>query len=276
MTMTSKLFYLISLALTGLLFLADFRYIGGIKFSFMDDSLGPLVFLVSAYIVWLDWDRLKQARIAPKAAGLIGVIASILLYFAAVRAELPQAYHVSFIVFLISSVYYIFGSEITEILAFPIAYTFFVIPINFLKEMIGVPLRFFVSAVSAGIFNVLGMPAERVGTSIYLGFFSFDIAAPCSGINSLFSLLALSAVFAYLTEKSNLKRAILFVSAIPIAVVVNILRVTSIGLVAKSVSKDIALSVYHDYSGYILFILSLALLYLEKMALDAIGHKKTI
>jgi exosortase len=120
---------------------------------------------------------------------------------------------------------------------------------------------------------MLGMQATRVGTSIYTGDFSFDIAAPCSGINSLFSLLALAAIFAYLTEHSNIKRLILFISAIPIAVVTNIIRVTSIGLVAKGFNKEIALSMYHDYSGYVIFAISLGLLFFEKKLLDLIPLK---
>jgi exosortase len=270
------LFYIVSAILISLIFLADFTYISTIGFSFANDSLGPFVFLVSAYVIFINWDQIKKAPVKPQPLGLIGVVASILLYFAALRAELPQAYHVSFIFFLLSSLYYLFGRAVTGLLLFPVAYTFFVIPISFMKEMIGIPLRFFVSTVSAGLFNLLGMQATRVGTSIYTGDFSFDIAAPCSGINSLISLLALSAVFAYLTERSNLKRLILFISAIPIAIVTNIIRVTSIGLVAKGLNKEMALSLYHDYSGYVIFAVSLGLLFLEKKLLDHFGKGKIV
>jgi len=262
------IFYILSAILISLLFLPDFTYISTIGFSFANDSLGPFVFLVSAYIVMLNWKKIKEAPVNPQPLGLIGVIASILLYFAGLRAELPQVYHVSFIFFLLSSLFYLFGRAVTGLLLFPIAYTFFVIPISFIKEIIGIPLRFFVSAVANGLFNILGMPSERVGTSIYMENFSFDIAAPCSGINSIFSLLALAAVFAYLTERSNVKRLILFASAIPIAVVANIVRISSIGLIAKGFNKDFALSMYHDYSGYVIFLMSLGLLFLEKKLLD--------
>lgn len=267
------LFYIISAILIFLLFLPDFKYISTLGFSFADDSLGPFVFLVSAYVIMLNWKKIKEAEIMPQPLGLIGIVLSILLYFAGLRAELPQVYHVSFIFFLLTSIFYIFGRTITGLLLFPIAYTFFVIPISFIKETIGVPLRFFVSAASTSFFNILGMNAHRMGTSIYTDNFSFDIAAPCSGINSLFSLLALAAIFAYLTEHSNIKRLILFISAIPIAVISNIIRVSSIGLVAKGFNKDIALSIYHDYSGYVIFLISLALLFLQKKLLDLLPLK---
>lgn len=267
------IFYISASILVAALFIADFSYIWGLDFSFTNDSIGPFIFLISGYLIFLNYKRIKEATVNPQPFAMLGVIAAILLYLAALRAELPQAYHVAFIVFTLSSILYLFGAEVTKPLLFPVAYTFFVIPIDFIKESIGVPLRFFVSVVSTGLFNILGMKAARVGTSIYMDFFSFDIAAPCSGINSLISLLALAAVFAYLTEKSNIKRLILFVSAIPIAVAVNIIRVTSIGLVAKGFSKDLAMKAYHDYSGYFLFIFSLGLLFLEKRLLDCIGKR---
>lgn len=262
------IFYILSAILISLLFLPDFKYISTIGFSFADDSLGPFVFLVSAYVVMINWKKIKEAQIKPQPLGMIGFLFSILLYFAGLRAELPQIYHVSFILFLLSSFFYLFGTAVTKPFVFPIAYTFFIIPIHFIKETIGVSLRFFVSAVSTSIFNLLGMQATRLGTSIYTDNFSFDIAAPCSGINSLISLLALAAIFAHLTEQDNIKRLILFVSAIPIAIITNIIRVTSIGLVAKGFSKEIALSIYHDYSGYVIFAISLGLLFLEKKLLD--------
>ena len=276
MSLYSKILLAISAVLAGILFYFDFKYISAIGFSFARDSLGPFIFLVSAYIIWMNFDKLKSVAIKPNWIGLAGVIFSILIYFAGLRSGLSQMYHVSFILFMLSSIVLLFGFGYLLLLWFPIAYTFFVIPIGFMRETIGVPLRFFVTSVSVGIFDMLGFNVMKKGTSIYLDYFSFDIAAPCSGINSLVSLFALAVVFAYITEKSIIKRIVLSLSAIPIAVFVNILRVVSIGLVAKSLKKDIALSIYHDYSGYFLFIMSLGLLYVEKKILDGIKIKKDV
>jgi hypothetical protein len=118
-------FHILSAILISLLFLPDFTYLSTIGFSFADDSLGPFVFLVSAYVIMLNWKKMKEAEIKPQPLGLIGVIASILLYFAGLRAELPQVYHVSLIFFLLSSAFYLFGKTITGLLLFTISYTFF-------------------------------------------------------------------------------------------------------------------------------------------------------
>ena len=98
--------------------------------------------------------------------------------------------------------------------------------------------------------------ATRVGTAVYStagGGFNFDVADPCSGLRSVLAMAALSALYGHLTQKTLLKKWLLFLGAIPVAVAGNVARIVTIALVAVAADVDRAMRVYHDFSGFIVF-----------------------
>jgi exosortase len=87
-----------------------------------------------------------------------------------------------------------------------------------------------------------------------------EVAEACSGIRSLFSLLALGALYAYFTQPNKIKAVILFLSTIPIAIAGNVFRITVTALGAHLVSIEFAEGPLHEISGMIVFVFSLLLL----------------
>ena len=155
-----------------------------------------------------------------------------------------------------------------RVLFFPITFLFFMVPLNFLDQMVGFPLRTFVAISSATVLNWLGIKTVCIGTGIYSSVFRFDVADPCSGIRSLMALLTVTAAYAYVTQKSQWKRWVLFLSAMPLAVLGNMARVTSIALVAQVYGQELASKAYHDWSGYIVFGVALGAMVLFGMLLN--------
>jgi exosortase len=157
--------------------------------------------------------------------------------------------------------FYLFGWQVAKQLIFPCTYLIFCIPLNFL-DSITFPLRMLVTVIATVLLNGLGIPVERVGSGIHslTGGFDFDVAAPCSGLRSLLAMTALTAVYANLTQKTLIKQWILFLCAIPLAVIGNLVRITSIGLVAQAFGEDLAVNLYHDYSGYVVFAVGILLM----------------
>ena len=138
----------------------------------------------------------------------------------------------------------------------------FCIPLNFL-DALAFPLRMVSTVMSTSLLNGLGIAAERAGTAIKsaaAGGFEFDVADPCSGLRSLLAMTALTAVYAYFTQKTLLKKWLLFAASIPLAVIGNIARVTTVALVAEAFGQPMALGLYHDYSGYVIFGVAIALM----------------
>lgn len=92
------------------------------------------------------------------------------------------------------------------------------------------------------------------------GAFSIDVAEPCSGMRSLFAMMALTAGYAYFTQPTWFRRGLLFVLSIPIAIFGNVMRILTIAAVASACSADFAMGFYHDYSGYVVFLTAVLLM----------------
>jgi exosortase len=86
---------------------------------------------------------------------------------------------------------------------------------------------------------------------------TLQVVQACSGLRSLVSLLTLAAVFGYLTLKSNVLRMILFVSGLPVAVFVNILRIILMIMAFYFMDLDLTEDRIHGIFGMVIFILAL-------------------
>ena len=73
-------------------------------------------------------------------------------------------------------------------------------------------------------------------------------------------MTALTAVYAYLTQRTLVRQWLLFLSAIPLAIIGNIARITTVALVAEAFGQKMALGLYHDYSGYVVFGVTITLM----------------
>jgi exosortase len=160
------------------------------------------------------------------------------------------------------------GRGVFRVLFFPITFLLLMIPLNFLDEIVGFPLRVYVAQASTQILNWFGIHTLRVGTGIYSPVFRFDVADPCSGIRSLMALSTVTAAYAYVTQRVQWKRWVLFLSAMPLAMLGNMARVTSIVVVAQVYGQEAA-SKFHDYgSGYIVFGVALTTMVVIGMLLN--------
>ena len=154
---------------------------------------------------------------------------------------------------------YFFGWKLAKILIFPCAYLIFCVPLNFLDALSG-PLQMVATSMAHGLLNGLGIECERVGTQLMSPFFRLNVDAPCSGLRSLLAMTALSAVYAYYTQKSFVAKWLLFLASIPIAVAGNIGRIISIALVSITAGQQFGTGLHHDWSGYVLFALAISLM----------------
>ena len=221
-------------------------------------SHGPLIPLISAGLIWWKRRELLAQEISPVVWGPLIVLLTMGIYYFGVKAIQPRIVVFSFVLLLYGLVLSLAGRAVFRVLLFPITFLLLMIPLNFLDEQVGLPLQHFMAWASTSLLNALGIEAVRIGTGIYSRVFQFDVAAPCSGIRSLMALTTVTAAFGYVTQHVQWKRWLLFLSAMPLAVLGNLIRVLSIALVAQVYGQQIAAKAYHDYSGYIVFGVALS------------------
>jgi exosortase len=212
-------------------------------------------------LAWQVWTLRRQlAGRAPPATiwGVSLVSAAMLVYYVGVKAVQPRVTVFSGILLLYGLVLSFRGWDVFRLVFFPISFLLLMIPLNFLDNAVGFPLRMFVATWSTALLNWLGIEAVQRGSGIVSRVFQFDVADPCSGIRSLMALMTITAAYAYVTLRVQWKRWLLFASAMPLAVLGNLARVLSIALVAQVYGQELATKVYHDWSGFILFPVALA------------------
>jgi exosortase len=101
-----------------------------------------------------------------------------------------------------------------------------------------------------------------------------EVAEACSGIRSLMSLFTLAVFYGYFLERSTRRRWILALAAIPIAVTANVFRIVGTGLCVQYWDPDKALGFFHEFSGWVMFVISLGCLYLVHRLMQLISSAK--
>ena len=219
-----------------------------------DYSHGWLIPVVSLAVVWY---RRKELAAAPKraaAAGLALVATALAMHWIGARIQQPRLSLFSFALLLLAIPYSLFGAAVARRLMFPCAYLLFCIPWNFL-DTLSFPLRMLSARISTALLEGLSIAARRSGSAIYVGGggMVLDVADPCSGLRSLLAMMALAAAYAFFTQRSLIRKWVLFLLSVPVAILSNVVRITTIAVVAQAFGTAQAMKIYHDYSGYLIF-----------------------
>lgn len=224
-------------------------------------SHGFFLPLFSGFVAWQQRKKLAKLPLAPSWLGL-GVIAGALsvLVMGVLGAELFLS-RSSLVLLLAGIVIYFAGWRHFRVLLLPWAVLFLMIPIPvIIFNEIAFPLQLLASRLATSLLSISGVPVFREGNVIRLSAMSLEVAEACSGIRSLVSLTSLAVIYSYFMETRNLRRAALVIGAIPVAVAANGLRIMGTGLMVQYWDPEKAEGFFHAFSGWIIFLLSLAML----------------
>jgi len=231
--------------------------------------------LFSIAVLWNERALLRESLGRPSACGLVLVFPCLVLGLLGARGLQVRFELLAFIGLLISVPWAMFGRGCARRVAFPALCLLFCMPLASYLSILTVHLRLFASAVAGGILSLLFDGVVRQGNMIALvdvivdgSPFVIDIANPCSGLRSIFALMAISVGYGYFTQPTWGRRAVLFALSVPLAILGNITRIITICIVAKSSSPQFATGFYHDFSGFVVFAVALLLLVGAGGALD--------
>jgi exosortase D (VPLPA-CTERM-specific) len=224
---------------------------------------GWLVPAFSLYVLWQDRKRLKTIEVAPSWAGLPFVVAGLVMLVLAVLGVEIFTARVSMLILLAGLVIVFRGWKFFRAVLFPLAFLILMIPLpNLIQQKFTFPLQLLASKLATGMLETVGVPVLREGNLISLAKKQLEVAQACSGIRSLYSLVTLAIVYGYLMEKRNWVRVVLAFAAIPIAVLANSFRIFGTGLIVQYWDPDKAEGFYHEFEGWVVFVVSLILLFL--------------
>jgi exosortase len=240
-----------------------------------DYSHGFLIAPLALYFAWERLPKLKRTRIEPSWWGLAPMAVSTLtLVIGRLGVELMNM-RVSFVLALIGIVLLLLGRQIFRILAFPLCFLFLMIPLpQSLVNVVAFPLQLTAADWAVSLLYYLQIPALREGNIIHLPHTTLFVAEACSGLRSLMALVTLGVVFAYFFRKSWGERILIVLSAIPIAIVVNALRVTLTGILTYRLGETAAQGAVHEFQGLLTFGAAMLLLLAEAWLLSKLWPER--
>jgi exosortase len=234
-------------------------------------SHGFLIPLIAGYLIWSRKDTLSKVSVQPSAWGVLIVSLGLLLMpmgraldlFGAVGGALFVK-GLSLILTCAGTVLWLLGKDGLTILAFPLAYLVFMLPLPVgVFNALTLPLQDYATMVTTSALQLVGIPILREGNLIYLPSVTLGVTEACSGIRSLLTLLAGAVALSYFTLTLWWQRVLLVASVIPIAVLTNAFRVSGTGLLAHFWGAEVAQGFFHSFSGLALLIVASCILCAE-------------
>lgn len=264
----------ICLLFLGILYYSVFKSMVYDWLHLPDFSHGFLIPFISLFLVWERSAKLYSLSLSPKNSGVVLIIFGLFLLLAGNLAVESFTMRFSFLIVLSGIFLFLLGWTHLKLLLFPIVFLIFMIPIpSILMLKIILPMQLFASKVATAFLQQLGISVLREGNIIHLADTTLEVAEACSGIRSLISLLALGTIFSYFSTKILWQRIILVLSCFVIAIFVNALRVSATVVLANTYGISVAEGFFHDFSGYMLFLVALALLVALNFLLSKFKHQ---
>jgi exosortase len=227
-------------------------------------SHGYLVPAFALGLLWLRRGHLADADTSPSWWGLPLLAAGLALRFVGTYFYLVWVDEVS-IVPCVAGVFVAAGGRRAWDWAWPaLAFLLFMVPLPYrLSVAMTGPLQQLATVCSTFCLQALGLPALADGTVIRLNEVEINIVEACSGLRMLVIFFALSTAVALVIRRPAWQKAAVVVSAVPIALVVNVLRITVTGILHETVGSEAANAVFHDLAGWLMMPAALLLLALE-------------
>lgn len=226
---------------------------------------GYLVPFVAAGIAWWRKDQLKQLQLEPSLLlGLPLLVAGIGLRLTAAKLYLEWFDGLSLVPCVAGLVLMFGGLPLLKVFWPAVVYLAFMVPLPFRLEAIASgPLQSIATMASTFSLQLMGFPAGNEGNVITINEARIGVAEACSGLRMLVVFFAATAAVALCSTKPLWERAIVLLSAVPIAIACNVIRITATGVLFETLGSATAKAFFHDFAGWLMMLLAVGLLKLE-------------
>ena len=232
-------------------------------------SHGILIPFVTAFLIWQKRDVLKKIKPETSPWGLRLFFLGIAIHLLSALFRVYFSSGFSLIIVLFGLTLHFYGSKALKEVIFPISFLAFMIPLPMLViTNLSFRLKIFATQIAVGALNNMGLFCVQHGSTIAMRHAYVVVEDACSGLRSLITLMALGSLFAYWMKSSFFKKAILFVSTIPIAVITNVGRIIFLSFVSEIWGTQRAMGPIHEASGIIIFLGAFCLLYVVQKVIE--------
>jgi exosortase D (VPLPA-CTERM-specific) len=269
---------LFGLALAGalLLFASAIGQLYSIWNAQPEYSYGILIPVLSIFLIWRQREPLRGLPFKGSWYGLLLIGAGLALRIIGALSTMPAVVHYALLLVLYGLVLALTGPVVFRKLLMPLFILVFMVPLPpFLSEQLSTQLQLVSSQLGVLVIRAAGISVYLEGNIIDLGSYQLEVAEACSGLRYLFPLMTLAFIIAYLFGGPLWKRAIVFLSSMPISVVMNSLRIGVIGITVEHWGPKMAEGVLHEFEGWAVFMASTVVVVLLARGLSKLGPPRT-
>jgi exosortase len=261
------------LVLVGVL---TFAYAGLFQYSFTqwlkpDYSHGFLVPVFTVYLAW-HWREWAPSRLRwPEPWGLAFLAGGSALFVVAGKLNIAKEWlqGLSLVVNLCGATLLLGGWHALRWLAPALAFLMFMFPLpGKVEHALGWQLQKVAAMASEFTLQTIGYPTYREGVVLYVKDHALEVEKACSGLSMLLTFAALSTGMALLVKRPWFDRVLILVSAVPVAILSNVIRIALTGVLYNEGGKELGDRVFHDFAGWMMMPIALGVLWAELKVLD--------
>lgn len=227
-------------------------------------SHGYMIPFVAFYLFWLRAKRLDALSPTGSWAGVALLLVGFGLFVAGTLSAVYEISHFGLVVCIWGLVCAAVGYRGMLVLRAPLLYLLFMIPLpEYIENQLTAGLQLLSSQIGVAVIRAAGLSVYLEGNVIDLGSYQLQVAEACSGMRYMFPLMSFGFLCAVLTRGNWWQRGILFVSTVPITIVMNSFRIGIIGILVNYYGIEQAEGFLHDFEGWVIFMSCVLILFAE-------------
>jgi exosortase D (VPLPA-CTERM-specific) len=222
-------------------------------------------YLILPLFLYLCWERRRTFRFADLswAAGGLGLLcAALALTICGEIASAATVLYSGLWAAVVALAFLFYGPRVKQ-LAFPLLILLFIVPLPpFINQVLTFKLKLFSSAIAVRTLEALGVGVFREGSLIDFGFGQLEVVDACSGLRYLIPTLLTALLTAHFFAVNRWHKLAIIGLALPLSLAVNVVRIVGTGLLMDGRHHQLAEGFYHDFFGWLIFVLVVVLLVL--------------
>jgi exosortase D (VPLPA-CTERM-specific) len=240
-----------------------------------ESSHGFLIPLISLWLLWQRRDALRESIGKPSWSGLLLLLVAL---GALLMGELTAIFilvQYGFLLCLLALVLCLGGRPLRRvtlllllIFAIPLAY--------FVESQLSWRLQLWSSEIGVWVLRALDISVYLEGNIIDLGAYRLQVVEACSGLRYLYPLLSIGFLMGYMFRGPLWQQALLFLSVVPITVLMNSLRIAAVGLMVERWGVGMADGFLHYFEGWIIFMACLLFLLVQVWLFERFGGRRNV
>ncbi|MDH5570630.1 MAG: VPLPA-CTERM-specific exosortase XrtD [Gammaproteobacteria bacterium] len=235
-------------------------------------SHGYLIPFITLFLIWQKYDDLCKQPFIGSWYGVVALFISVVVIVLGIFGAVSTIIQYGFLLAILSIALSMMGWLSFKKIFVPLIILSFMIPLpGFILQGLSSQLQLISSQIGVAVIRLFDISVYLEGNVIDLGNYKLQVVEACSGLNYLFPLMSLSFMAAYFYQAELWKRSIIFISSIPVTILMNSFRIGVIGVLVEHWGQSQAEGFLHDFEGWVIFMACMVILVVEMWALNKIG-----